>query len=73
MGINEPLFGSYANHSARWQQAADIAPDACPGKDTLDVNCKCPDIVYATKVYIRNGTTFDSRIYCGCCERNIIP
>lgn len=62
------LFGSYRAHSEKWERALSVDPQICPGKDTEDVNCKCPDLVYSTRVRIRDGATFNSYIYCGCCD-----
>lgn len=61
------------NHSDRWKAALTIGkvdrPDdlTCPGKDTVDTKCTCPDFMYATKIRIMYGT-YTSRFYCGCCD-----
>lgn len=55
-------------HHDRWHKAEEKDPGICPGKDTNDTSCTCPDPVYATRVRLRTGSTFSSYLYCGCCD-----
>lgn len=66
-----PLFGAHHFHSAKWREITSKKPDVCPGKDPEDTLCKCPDVMYATRIRIVDGTTTHSRLYCGCCELDL--
>lgn len=65
-------FGLHLMHSERWNRALRMDDTACPGKDTEDTNCTCPDLVYSTRIRLRDGQTFSNYFYCGCCDLPIV-
>lgn len=60
-------------HGTEWRRAYVNDPNnLCPGKDPLDQKCTCPDIMYSTRIRLLTGTTVGSRLYCGCCDLEIM-
>lgn len=64
----ESQFGLHLTHSTKWNRALSVAPELCPGKDPEDTKCTCTDLVYSTRIRLRTGTSFNSYLYCGCCD-----
>lgn len=68
LDAHDHLFGPHINHRDEWNRRIKLDAAVCPGKDPLDTLCKCPDLVFATRIHIKDGATLACHLYCGCCD-----